>query len=63
MNEKVRKEIYEKINKSKEISTVQPDLSKLLSEEAYNMSKNNGLTIEEGYSLISMVLQQELNQK
>ncbi|MDW7669724.1 MAG: tetratricopeptide repeat-containing diguanylate cyclase, partial [Bacillota bacterium] len=28
--------------------------SKILSEEAYNMSKSNGLELEEGYSLISM---------
>ncbi len=54
MNKKITREIYKKINKSKEVSTFQPDLSKILSEEAYNMSKSNGLALEEGYSLISM---------
>ena len=54
MNNDIKNIIYKKINKSKEISTSKPDYSKSLSQEAYKISKDNDLILEQGYSLISL---------
>ncbi len=54
MKSKIYNIINNKIEESKKVSTADPDLSKRLSEEAYKLSKENGLRLKEGYSLISM---------
>jgi diguanylate cyclase (GGDEF)-like protein len=54
MNNDIKNIIYSKIKKSKEISTSKPDYSKSLSKEAYKISKDNDLLLEQGYSLIAL---------
>lgn len=61
MKNTISEEIYKKLNEAKNISTTYPDKSYQMSEEAYYMSKNNNLKVEEGNALIGMSLACRIN--
>lgn len=54
MENNISKKIYKILDEAKKISTIYPDKSYEMSEEAYYMSINNNLKTEEGYTLIAM---------
>lgn len=56
MKKTISEEIYSKLHYAKSIASINPDKSMEISKEAYALAKTNSLELEEGYSLIGMVL-------
>jgi len=56
MGNNISEEIYEILSEAKKISTSNPNNSYVMSKEAYRLSKENNLNLEEGYALIGMSL-------
>ena len=56
MGNTISGKIYKKLSEAKNIATIYPCESYIMSREAYDISKKNNLKIEEGYALIGMSL-------
>lgn len=56
MQNTISQEIYIMLNEVKKLSTTYPEKSYAIGKEAYYMSKNNNLKVEEGYALVGMSL-------
>lgn len=54
MEKTISNVIYKKLEEAKKIAAMYPEKSYKMSKEAYDMSKERNLKVEEGYSLISM---------